>query len=456
MPSKKNDTERRLELPYEPVPSYKVLHPFTYMPSLSSESSFYEHYVRLSKGAGSWVFDEHGKQFLYATTAVPSVGLGNPYVLKRVMEQYSSLSFASTCAQGHPLVGALADRLIALSGNPFEMVFFGNDGSGAVETAMRLARQLFMSQGQPKRNKFISLEGNYHGTTFGTGAVTHMGIQEMFGPTLQGCDKSPAPNMYRPPIDGKDSFVIQYCLNMLEETIFENGPESIAAVLLEPIQGVTGIVPMPKEFVTAVREMTRKYGILLIMDEVATGAGRTGAWLASRELGVEADLLTLSKGLTGGYFPMSATLVSGDIASSLFGKGGIFLHGSTQSGHPVGCAAAMAVLDIIESESLIGNARLKGDYILSELNARLQHHPNVGDIRGRGLMLAIEFVSDRHTKEAVDYNFGQKLTSLLHQEGILGNFFNGVLILYPPLNLSQQEADYLVQGTVRAVNELIR
>jgi adenosylmethionine-8-amino-7-oxononanoate aminotransferase len=436
--------------------TYKVIHPFTFMPEYQSTTAdqMHEQLVCLKRGEGPWVYDENGKSFLYTTTAVPSVGLGNQYVIDAMTKQMKCFSFGSTCAQTHPLINRLAARLIEHSGKEYASVFFSNDGSGAVETAMRLARQYYISLGQSERTKFISLEGNYHGTTFGSGSVTQMGIQESFGPGLEGCLCAPTPNLYRPPIEGTEEEIIEFCIQKLNEIITLNNPETITAILLEPIQGVNGIIPLPKQYVQEVKRITKRYGILLIMDEVATGVGRTGHWIVSHYYEVTPDFVALSKGLTGGYFPMGVTLASVQVVNQLFGHGGIFLHGSTQSGHPIGCAAALAVLDLIESKNLIENTKHIGEYILAELKDKILQHPNVGDIRGKGLMLAIEFVKDKQAKESIDFSTGERLSKYLHKEGVLGNYFNGTLIMYPPLNLSPEEADYLIDRVSRAIQKL--
>lgn len=440
----------------EKVTPYATLHPFTYMSGYSSltASDFKAYNTYLTKGQGVWAYDDTGNKYLYATTAVPSVGLSNSYVIEKITNQYETLSFASTCGQTHPLIEELSRKLLELSGEPFGQVFYSNDGSGAVETAMRLARQYFIAKGEKKRTKFISLDGNYHGTTFGTGSVTYLGITESFGPALDHCYAVPTPNLYRPPIEGTPQQIIQYCLDMFEETIFESGPDEVAGVLLEPIQGVNGIVEIPYAFIQRVREITARYGILLIMDEVTTGVGRTGHWIASHEIGVKPDLLALSKGLTGGYFPMGATLLSWEIASQLFDQGGMFLHGSTQSGHPTGCAAALAVLSYLTKNRLIEQVQAKSSYILTALKEALGEHCTVGDIRGKGFMLAIEFVSDRSSKDPVDYAFGQRLSAMLRSEGILGNWFNSILLLYPPLTTTQEEIEFLATGLIRAVKAM--
>ncbi|MGM1050626.1 MAG: aspartate aminotransferase family protein [Bacillota bacterium] len=426
---------------------YNVLHPFSFMPdrqTLEKNDPFFTLY----RGKGSWVFDETGNKYLYTTTAVPTVGLGNEVVLERIRNQYETLSFASTCEQNHPLTNELAGKLLQLAGEPFDMVFFTTDGSGAVETSMRLARQHFISTNQPERIKFISVDGNYHGTTYGSGSVTNLGIQSIFGPGLEGCFSIPSPADFS--MSSNISESINEKINKLEELINIEKSETIAAVALELVQGVNGIIPMPQEFVQAVRKITEKHGILLIIDEVTTGIGRTGHWLASHYFGIKADLLTLSKGLTGGYFPMGATLISEQIRDALFSNGGVFLHGSTQSGHPVGCAAALAVLEIMENENLVKNSSELGKRIKDGLMKGLENHPSVLEIRGEGLMLAIEFVENKADKQPVSMDWSRRFTSKLRDEGILGNFFNSIFLMYPPLNITVEESDYLVQGVCNA------
>lgn len=456
MKDSKNEEAGEQTLQKNVTEPYKVIHPFTFMPqySATSEEQIQEQYVCLKRGEGPWVYDEKGKSFLYTTTAVPTVGLANRYVTEAVLEQMKTLSFGSTCAQTHSLVHKLAKRLIEPSGEEYASVFFSNDGSGAVETAMRLARQYFISIGQSNRTKFISLEGNYHGTTFATGSLTQMGIKEGFGPGLDGSLCAPAPNLYRPPVDGTEDEIIDFCIQELKTLILNNGPETITALLLETVQGVNGIVPMPKRYIQEARKLTESYGIFLIMDEVTTGIGRTGHWLSSHDYEVNPDFIAISKGITGGYFPMGATLISKQVISQLFGEGGIFLHGSTQSGHPIGCAAALAVLDLMEENNLIENTKKLGEYLLTGLRYKLIHHPYVGDIRGKGLMLAIEFVKDKETKESMDFALGEQLSKYLHDEGVLGNFFNSTLLMYPPLNIVKEEADYLINRVGRAVERL--
>ncbi|SDZ40605.1 aminotransferase class III-fold pyridoxal phosphate-dependent enzyme [Bacillus sp. 166amftsu] len=438
---------------------YNYLHPFSMMPKIEMEeaedltNSIQKSFIHINRGQDCWVYDDQEKPYLYLTTAVPTVGLSNQEIINKMTNQLNTLSFFSTCEQSHYLVQPLAEKLCEKCGPNFNLVSFANDGSGAVETAMRLTRQFFKQQGS-KKWKFISFEGSYHGTTFGSGAVTNLGIKEQFGNALEGCITSPSPNLFRQKTEDTVEKLIDYCLEALEIRILDNNPDEIAAVLLEPIQGVNGIIPFPREFIQGVRHITQKYNILLIMDEVTTGIGRCGTFTASQYYGVTPDLLVLSKGLTGGYFPMGATLISKEISRELFSDGGIFLHGSTQSGHPVGCAAALAVLDYIEKYNLIENSREKGTYILESLIKELMHHPNVGDIRGEGLMIAIEFIENESLKTPVSFEWGYQFNKNLQKEGVLGNFFNSILLMYPPLIINKDECDFLIKGIKNALDNM--
>ncbi|MCK6259431.1 aminotransferase class III-fold pyridoxal phosphate-dependent enzyme [Fictibacillus sp. KIGAM418] len=435
---------------------YNVLHPFSFMPNLQdkTEEDIKEIYTFLESGKGCWVKDDKGNEYFYATTAVPTVGLGNKRVVDAINKQMERLSFASTCGQTHPYVQKLAEKLVSVAGEQFSLCFYTTDGSGAIETAMKLARQHFMQKGLQGKSKFISFDGNYHGTTFASGSVTKMGIQETFGEGIKGCYTAPFPNMLRPPVEGTEEEITDYCLQRLKHLIAEISPDEVAAIIFEPIQGVNGIIPMSKRFLQQVASLAKENNILLIADEVTTGLGRTGYWTSSEYYGIKPDLLTISKGLTGGYFPMGATLISSEIESSLLEEGGIFLHGSTQCGHPVGCVAALELISIIEEENLLENAKEMGEYILSTFKNQLKDCKHIGEVRGEGLMISIEFVSDRLSNESIDFSLGERFSQELRRQGVLGNYFNGILLLYPPLNVSKSEATFLSDKVLQAINQI--
>lgn len=411
-------------------------------------------YTFLESGKGCWVNDDKGNKYFYATTAVPTVGLGNTRVVEAIHKQMERLSFASTCGQTHPYVQKLAEKLISVAGDHFSLCFYTMDGSGAIETAMKLARQHFIQKGLHKKSKFISFDGNYHGTMFASGSVTNMGIQESFGEGITGCYTAPFPNMLRPPLEGTEEEIMAYCLQQLEKLIAEISPDEIAAIIFEPIQAVNGIIPMSQSFLQQVASLAKKNNILLIADEVTTGLGRTGYWTASEYYGIKPDLLAISKGLTGGYFPMGATLISSEVESTLIREGGVFLHGSTQCGHPVGCVAALELISIIEEENLLDNAKHLGENILSTFKDRLKDCEHVGEVRGQGLMISIEFVTDRQSNNTIDFSLGERFSQELRRHGVLGNYFNGILLLYPPLNLSEGEATFLTNKVSQAINQI--
>lgn len=428
------------------------------MPPIKEQSSqkIEEHNIRIIKGKGSWVYDKNDNHYLYVNTAVPTVGISNPEVLSVIEEQYRKLSFSSTCGQTHDLLNPLSEKLIKLSGDKFSKVFFTLDGSGAVETAMKLVRQYFSMKGNENKRKFISFDGNYHGTTLGAGSVTNLGIKEVFGTTIEGCINVPSPGLYRPPVNKNIEEIENYCLTQLEEKITKEDPDTIGAILIEPIQGVNGVIMFPERFYHSVCKIAQKYNIKIIVDEVTTGLGRIGYWTASEYYKIEPDFLVVSKGLTGGYFPMGATLFTEEIEKTIFGCGNIFLHGSTQCGHPVGCSVALAIINYLEENNILSNVNEKGHYIITKFHEHLDNHKNVGDIRGKGLMMAIEFVENKESKEQISFEWGNKLSHSLHKKGIIGNYFNSTLVLYPPLNISEEEADYLIDNIVSAIQEITK
>lgn len=424
---------------------YAVWHPFTAMPAAAELTSAWAHadLPFFTRGQGAWLEDEAGNRYFNVLSAANAIGLGREEVIEAVTAQYRKLSFHPIVAHGHSPAETLSDRLVRFAPPNMRMVFYANDGAGAVETALKLARQYFLVTGQPQRKQFISLNGSYHGNSYGALSVSMLGQMPLYQPILPGCRTVPAPNLYRPPIEGAPHEVARWCADQLETAILELGPDTVAAVVLEPIQGVNGCVVFPAEYFAQVRSITRKYGILVIADEVGTGLGRAGAWFASDLLPIEPDLITLSKGLGAGYFPIGATLVSDAIFNATAAMG--FPHGWTSSGHPAGCAAALAVLDVVQQNGLVENAAALGSYLLTELRTRLGDHPHVGDVRGLGLMLGIEFVQDRQTKEKPSPELEKRIRAALKAEGILAYCFQGTVTLYPPLSITQAEAENLLE-----------
>lgn len=433
---------------------YAVWHPFTGMPHLEemTPEAVRARFSFMTRGEGSWVYDQQGKAFLNLLNAASSLGLGRPDILAAITAQYERLSFHPLFAQGHEQAERLASRLLARSPLPDGLVFYATDGTGTVETALKLARLYFMATGQPDRTQFISLEGAYHGTSYGALSVTQMGMDPLFQPMVPGCHAVPFPNTFRPPAGVASEEVSAWAIGQLEAKLAEIGPNRVAGILLEPIQGVKGCRPLPAAYIEAVCAMTQRYGILLIADEVTTGLGRTGEWFATESWPTPPDMICLAKGLTAGYFPLGATLVAPRLFQPLASMG--FPHGTTAAGHPVGCATALAVLDLLEREDLVEGAARQGARLLAALQEAIGQHLRVGEIRGRGMMLGIEFVEDRATMRPPGADLSRAIRRLFAEAGLLVAYMDGITTLYPPLTLSDAEEQELTQRIIQAVNAL--
>jgi len=305
-----------------------------------------------------------------------------------------SLSFYPLNGRSHVPAIQLAARLAALAPGGLEHVFFGTGGAEAVETAVKIARQFWKHQGHPERVKIIGLNRGWHGCTLG--ALSASGVAEErdpFGPLLGEFPKTQAPYCYRCPHAGDSSQCPVDTGADLEAVIAREGRDTIAAVLAEPIMGLAGMVAPRPAFWDNVQRICRSHDILLIVDEVAVGFGRTGQMFASERYGLEPDLLVCAKGLTSGYLPLSAVLATHRLYEAFLGRA--FVHGYTFGGHPASCAAALANIDIIEREQLCARARAIGEACLEHLRARLDGCAVVGEIRGAGCAVAVELVADR-------------------------------------------------------------
>lgn len=316
--------------------------------------------------------------------------------------------------------------------------FFTSGGSDAVESALRLARQYWKIRGQADRTKFLALRQGYHGTHFGGASVNgNSKFRRNYEPLLPGVFHVPAPWTYRNPFDEDDpKRLADRCAAALEAEISFQGPDTIAAFIMEPVLGAGGVIVPHESFMKQVREICDLHDILLIADEVVTGFGRTGEWSGSRLWGVKPDLMTIAKAITSGYFPVGATLLGQPVAeafeqdrSSLGSIG----HGYTYSGHPVGCAAALAALAETQRMNLNQNAAARGTELAAELAALKAQHPLVGDVRSQGLMAALELVSSREQKTPADKQTMKRVADAAYQAGVMVRTSGNTIILSPPL-----------------------
>ncbi len=358
-------------------------------------------------GKGVELFDATGKAYIDASggAAVSCLGHGHPDIVAAIKAQADTLAFAHTGFFTSEPAEALADRLVADAPAGLDHVYFLSGGSEAVEAAIKMARQYFVEIGEPARHKIIAREQSYHGNTVGAlSAGGNMLRRALYQPILLETHHIPPCYAYRHQKPGEtDAAFAQRAADALEAKLLEVGPETVMAFIAETVVGATaGAVPPVADYFKRIRAICDKYGVLLILDEVMCGMGRTGTLHACEQEGVSPDLMTIAKGLGGGYQPIGAVLLSGKIYDA-FAKGtGFFQHGHTYMAHPMACAAALAVQTVIARDDLLANVREMGARLREGLVARFGNHPLVGDIRGRGLFQALELVADRGTRETLD------------------------------------------------------
>ena len=369
---------------------------------------FYRHtrqsYPLAVRGEGVHIIDRDGKRYLDACggAAVSCLGHNHPAVVQAIKDQLDELAYAHTAFFTNAPSEALAEHLIARAPAGLERVYFVSGGSEANETAMKLARQYFVEIGEPQRTRFIARWQSYHGNTLGALAASgNRARRGMFQPLLIDVAHIPPCFAFRekPPQESDEDYGRRVA-EELETEILRLGPDTVIGFMAETVVGATaGAVPPVPGYFKRIREICDKYGVLLMLDEVMSGMGRTGTLYACEEDGVAPDLLTCAKGLGAGYQAIGACLVSGRIYDAISSGTGFFQHGFTYIGHPTSCAAGLAVQQTIEREDLLANVRAKGASLRERLGERFGNHPHVGDIRGRGLFIGLELVADRTTLE---------------------------------------------------------
>ena len=418
------------------------------------------------EGAGIYVHDNAGKRYLDAMAGLWCVnaGYGREEIVSAVADQASRLPYYHTfLSMTNEPAARLADRLISLAPGNMSKVFFGSSGSDTNDTQVKIVWYYHNVLGKPEKKKIIARQGAYHGSTLAGASLS--GLPHMHGSFDLPLDRFihvDAPHYWRNAPAGISELDYSDLLaTNLEECIVRNGPETVGAFIAEPIQGAAGVIPPPEGYFQAIVPVLRKYDILFIADEVICGFGRLGEWWGSNFYGLEPDLISAAKGLTSGYVPMSACLIAEGVwevlreGSSQFGP---FAHGYTYSGHPVAAAAAMANLDIIEGEGLVENAAVVGTYLQESLRNAFAGHPLVGEVRGVGLIAAIELVEDRETKRPFDPSVAvaRRLHELLMEEGLICRPVFNALALSPPLVLSNQDVDAIVGMFSKGLNRLTK
>ncbi|HYZ57833.1 MAG TPA: aspartate aminotransferase family protein [Streptosporangiaceae bacterium] len=405
------------------------------------------------RGSGPYVFDDHGKRYLDGLSGlfVSQVGHGRTEIADAASRQASELAYFPLWSYAHPRAIELAERLADLAPGDLNRVFFTTSGSEAVESAWKLAKQYFKLIGQPERYKVISRDIAYHGTSMGALAVTGLAsIKHAFEPLPAGGVRVPNTNFYRAPDFVADDLTDfgRWAADEIERAILREGPESVAAVFLEPVQNSGGCFPPPPGYFERVREICDHYGVLLVSDEVICAFGRLGYYFGSQRYGYQPDIITFAKGLTSGYSPLGGMLVR-DVLMEPFNRGTTtFLHGITFAGHPVSAAVALANLDIFEKEDLLGNVRTNEAGFRATLE-KLYDLPIVGDIRGDGYFYGIELVKDKATRETFTDSESEHLlrgylSHALFDAGLVcrtDDRGDPVIQLAPPLICTQEHFD---------------
>ncbi|AOI62750.1 hypothetical protein WT83_06280 [Burkholderia territorii] len=418
-------------------------------------------------GDGIEIIDSTGKRYIDACggAAVSCLGHSNQRVIDAIKRQAQQLPYAHTSFFTTDVAEELADRLVEAAPAGLEHVYFVSGGSEAIEAALKLARQYFVEKGEPQRRHFIARRQSYHGNTLGALAIGgNAWRREPFLPLLIEAHHVSPCYAYRDQQAGEtDEAYAQRLADELERKIVELGAENVAAFVAETVVGATaGAVPPVRTYLKKIRAVCDKYGVLLILDEIMSGMGRTGYLFACDEDGVAPDLLTIAKGLGAGYQPIGATLVSDRIYRTIVDGSGFFQHGHTYLGHATACAAALEVQRVIAEEKLLDNVKARGEQLRATLRDRYGAHPHVGDVRGRGLFVGVELVRDRDSKATFDPAL--KLHAAVKREAMqrglmvypMGGTIDGVhgdhILVAPPFVCTAQQIDTIVERLSGAID----
>jgi len=418
-------------------------------------------------GEGIRIIDSTGKQYIDASggAAVSCLGHGHPDITRAMHEQADKLAFAHTSFFTTEPAERLADELIAHAPKGISHVYYVSGGSEAIEAALKMARQYHVERGEPQRKHFIARRQSYHGNTVGALSVGgNAWRRQQFAPMLIEAHHIAPCFEYRDrrPDETPEAYG-QRTANELEAKILELGTDSVIAFVAEPVVGATlGAVTAAPGYFKRIREICDKYGVLLILDEVMCGMGRTGTLHAVEQEGISPDIMTIAKGLGGGYQPIGATLLSQKVFDAFKNGSGFFQHGHTYLGHPMACAAALAVQEVIKRDHLLQNVQAMGVHLMEQLQDRFGNHRHVGDIRGRGLFQAIELVQDRASKATFDP--AKKLNVRIKQEAMtlglmcypMGGTIDGRqgdhVLLAPPFICTKDDINLIVEKLGDAVD----
>ncbi|HEX9809844.1 MAG TPA: aspartate aminotransferase family protein [Alphaproteobacteria bacterium] len=431
------------------------LHPFTDTKLLSEAGGS----RIITRADGVWLEDSEGARILDGMAGLwcVNLGYGRRELAEAAYRQMLELTYYNTFFQtATPPSVELADKLSALTPEGLNHVFYGCSGSEANDTLVRLVRYYWNLKGQPERKVFVSRHNAYHGSTLAAASLSGMApMHKQSDLPLPGFVHVDCPHWYDEGGDlSPEAFGLK-AARSLEDKILELGADKVAVFIGEPIMGAGGVLLPPATYWPEVQRICREYGVLLAADEVICGFGRTGHWFGSDLYGIKPDLMTLAKGLTSGYLPLSALMVSDEIAEVLIDKGGEFAHGYTYSGHPVSCAVALENIRILEDENIVERVRDDtGPYFQRRLRETFEDHPLVGEVRGVGLIAALELVEDKATRKHFEPvgKVGTRCRNLCFDNGLVMRATRDAMVISPPLVISHDEIDEFMVRARRSVD----
>ena len=405
----------------------------------------------MTRGKGCYLWDAHDKQYLDALSGLFTVQLGHGRhdLAQAAADQAETLEYFPIWSYGHPPAIELAAKLAELAPGDLNRVFFTTGGSEAVESAWKLARQYFRAKGEGQRYKVIARETAYHGTTLGALAITGIpSLRTPFEPLTPGASHVPNTNQYRHPLGKDDAAFCDWLTQGIEDRILWEGPETVAAIYLEPVQNAGGCFVPPAGYFPRVREICDKYGVLMVSDEVICAFGRLGHWFGADRYNYLPDIITCAKGLTSGYSPLGAVICRDHLAEPFLEGASSFLHGITFGGHPVSCAVALKNIELFEEEHILEHVQ-SNEAGFRERIEGLRDIPIVGDVRGAGYFLAVELVADPETEAQFNDEQAEEilrgvLSPALFEAGIIcraDDRGDPVLQLSPPLIAGEQQFD---------------
>ena len=429
----------------------------------------FTNYPVVSRGEGPYLYDEQGKRYLDACggAVVSALGHSVPEIIDALKAQLDRIEFAHTSQFTNPAQEELARLIANRARGGLNHVYFVSGGSEAVESAMKMARAYWVQMGRPDKWMVIGREQSYHGNTLGAlAAGGNRWRRALYEPMLFKAPRAAACYCYRCPFGKEPASCSLECADDVERAIVEAGPEKVAAFIAEPIVGATaGALVPPDGYFPRVREICDRYDVLLIADEVMTGMGRCGTWFTIRQFGIVPDMMCLAKGLAAGFVPIGATIVHDRIVDTFLNRRNVFQHGHTYMGHPLAAAAGTAVIQYMEKNKLVERSRKLGDDLMARLRKALGDHPHVGDIRGRGLFIGIEFVADRETKAPFEPEvaFHRLLGDIAFRNGLIVYAMGGTIdgrrgdhvLIAPPFIVTRAQLGRIVDLLVKSIDAAV-